>query len=131
MLNMEKNKISIVVPCFNEKEALPLFYNKITQVFNQMSQESETAGLSYELIIVDDGSMDGTLDVAKELAVNDSGVKYISFSRNFGKEAAMYAGLQHAVQQCWNQTDEAWRHQSAGPSRHSQSVLSPAQSLVS
>ena len=97
MLNMEKNKISIVVPCFNEKEALPLFYNKITQVFNQMSQESETAGLSYELIIVDDGSMDGTLDVAKELAVNDSGVKYISFSRNFGKEAAMYAGLQHAV----------------------------------
>ena len=94
---MEKNKISIVVPCFNEKEALPLFYNKITQVFNQMSQASETSGLSYELIIVDDGSMDGTLDVAKELATNDSGVKYISFSRNFGKEAAMYAGLQHAV----------------------------------
>ena len=49
---MEKNKISIVVPCFNEKEALPLFYNKITQVFDQMSQESETAGLYYELIIV-------------------------------------------------------------------------------
>ena len=94
---MEKNKISIVVPCFNEKEALPLFYNKITWVLNQMSQASETSGLSYELIIVDDGSMDGTLDVAKELATNDSGVKYISFSRNFGKEAAMYAGLQHAV----------------------------------
>lgn len=92
-----KNKISIVVPCFNEKEALPLFYNKITWVLNQMSQASETSGLSYELIIVDDGSMDGTLDVAKELATNDSGVKYISFSRNFGKEAAMYAGLQHAV----------------------------------
>lgn len=67
------------------KKALPLFYNKITQVFDQMSQESETAGLSYELIIVDDGSVDRTLDVAKELAVNDSGVKYISFSRNFGK----------------------------------------------
>ena len=62
-----------------------------------MSQASEAEGLSYELIIVDDGSMDGTLDVAKELATNDSGVKYISFSRNFGKEAAMYAGLQHAV----------------------------------
>lgn len=92
-----KNKISIVVPCFNEKEALPLFYNKIIWVLNQMSQASETSGLSYELIIVDDGSMDGTLDVAKELATNDSGVKYISFSRNFGKEAAMYAGLQHAV----------------------------------
>lgn len=86
-----------MVPCFNEKEALPLFYNKITQVLNEMSKESETAELSYELIIVDDGSSDGTLDVAKELAVNDSGVKYISFSRNFGKEAAMYAGLQHAV----------------------------------
>ena len=62
-----------------------------------MSQASEAEGLSYELIIVDDGSMDGTLDVAKELATNDSSVKYISFSRNFGKEAAMYAGLQHAV----------------------------------
>ena len=103
---MEKNKISIVVPCFNEKEALPLFYNKITWVLNQMSQASETSGLSYELIIVDDGSMDGTLDVAKELATNDSGVKYISFSRNFGKEAAMYAGLQHAVGEyvAWMQT---------------------------
>lgn len=54
---MEKNKISIVVPCFNEKEALPLFYNKIIWVLNQMSQASETSGLSYELIIVDDGSM--------------------------------------------------------------------------
>ena len=94
---MEKNKISIVVPCFNEKEALPLFYNKITWVLNQMSQASETSGLSYELIIVDDGSMDGTLYVAKELAANDSGVKYISFSRNFGKEAAIYAGLQNAT----------------------------------
>ena len=73
---MEKNKISIVVPCFNEKEALPLFYNKITWVLNQMSQASETSGLSYELIIVDDGSMDGTLDVAKELATNDSGNTY-------------------------------------------------------
>ena len=69
---MEKNKISIVVPCFNEKEALPLFYNKIIWVLNQMSQASETSGLSYELIIVDDGSMDGTLDVAKELATIDS-----------------------------------------------------------
>ena len=95
---MEKNKISIVVPCFNEKEALPLFYNKITWVLNQMSQASETSGLSYELIIVDDGSMDGTLDVAKELATNDSGAKYISFSRNFGKGGShVSAGLQHAA----------------------------------
>ena len=85
---MEKNKISIVVPCFNEKEALPLFYNKITQVFDQMSQESETTGLSYELIIVDDGSMDGTLDVAKELAVNDSGVGK-AVARVNGKVACM------------------------------------------
>ena len=90
-VDIRMDKMSIIVPCFNEKEALPLFYNKITQVLNEMSQESETVGLSYELIIVDDGSSDGTLDIAKELAANDSGVKYISFSRNFGKEAAMYA----------------------------------------
>ncbi len=64
---MEKNKISIVVPCFNEKEALPLFYNKITWVLNQMSQASEAEGLSYELIIVDDGSMDGTSMLQRSL----------------------------------------------------------------
>ena len=57
----------MVPQCFNEKEALPLFYNKITQVFDQMSQESETAGLSYELIIVDDGSVDGTLAIIAPL----------------------------------------------------------------
>lgn len=97
-----KNKISIVVPCFNEKEALPLFYNKITQVFDQMSQASETAGLSYELIIVDDGSMDGTLDVAKELAANDSGVKYISFH-------AILARRQPCMQACSMRWGNMWQ----------------------
>ncbi len=91
---MEKNKVSIIVPCFNEKEALPLFYNKISNIMQLMNQ---TVEVSFELIIVDDGSQDDTLSVAKNLADNDARVKYISFSRNFGKEAAMYAGLQHAT----------------------------------
>ena len=67
---MEKNKISIVVPCFNEKGALPLFYNKITQVFNQMSQESETAGLSYELIAIGAMEFDKLVSFAKDNAID-------------------------------------------------------------
>ena len=88
------DKISIIVPCFNEKEALPLFYNKMREVMQLMDN---TSGVSFELIIVDDGSQDDTLSVAKGMAGKDARVKYISFSRNFGKEAAMYAGLQHAT----------------------------------
>lgn len=91
---MEKSKISIVVPCFNEKEALPLFYDKVMDVMQMMER---TADVSFEMIIVDDGSQDDTLKVARHLADEDDRVKYISFSRNFGKEAAMYAGLQHAT----------------------------------
>ena len=81
--------LSIIVPCCNEQEVLPLFYRKTGEVL-------EKIGCEYELIFVDDGSRDGTLAVMKDLAAKDQHVKYLSFSRNFGKESAMYAGLSNA-----------------------------------
>ncbi|MCR5467719.1 MAG: glycosyltransferase family 2 protein [Lachnospiraceae bacterium] len=83
------NRVSIIVPCKNEEEVLPKFYDEIVKVL-------EENRYTYELIIVNDGSTDGTLEVAKELANRNSNIKYISFSRNFGKEAAMYAGFCNA-----------------------------------
>lgn len=81
------DKISIVVPCYNESDVIPLFYSSVTEVM-------EKIGTDYELIFVDDGSSDGTLNLIKMLADKDNKIKYISFSRNFGKESAMYAGLE-------------------------------------
>ena len=83
-------KISIVVPCYNESEAIPYFYEEIQKVFPQMDA-------TYELVFVDDGSKDSSLEVMKSLAKKDERVIYLSFSRNFGKEAAIYAGLQHST----------------------------------
>lgn len=80
--------ISIIVPCYNEQEVLPIFYKEITRVAADM------AGYDFEFIFVDDGSKDETLSECKKLAESDDRVKYVSFSRNFGKEAAMYAGLE-------------------------------------
>lgn len=82
--------ISVVVPCYNEQGALPFYYDKMKEVMALMPE------LSFEIIIVDDGSTDGTLEAAKQLAKIDERIRYISFSRNFGKEAAMYAGLKNA-----------------------------------
>ena len=82
--------ISIVVPCYNEEAALPLFYKEITRVAGEM------APLEMEFLFVDDGSRDGTLPLLRQLAREDPRVRFLSFSRNFGKEAAMLAGLQHA-----------------------------------
>lgn len=82
--------ISIVVPCYNEQEALPVFYNEITKIAEEMSYAN------FEFIFVDDGSKDDTLIIAKKLRQSDSRVRYISFSRNFGKEAGIYAGLKAA-----------------------------------
>lgn len=84
-------KISVVVPCYNEEEAIPFFYREIGTVQKNMSE------YEFEIIFVDDGSKDRTLIVAKELANKDKQIKYISFSRNFGKEAAIYAGLSKAT----------------------------------
>ena len=85
---MKKKMISIVVSCYNEEEALPLFYKEITKISKKMKD------LEFEFIFVDDGSNDKTLDILKKLNKKDKRVEYISFSRNFGKEAAMYAGLE-------------------------------------
>lgn len=84
-------KISIVVPCYNEEMALPHFYSEITKVMTDMNY------VEFEIILVNDGSRDNTLQVAKELSLKDNRIKYVSFSRNFGKEAAMYAGFKEAT----------------------------------
>ena len=81
--------ISLVVPCYNEQESLPFLYNAISEV--RAGQKS--AGNTFEFIFVNDGSRDKTADVIRDLAAKDPDVKYVFFSRNFGKEAAMYAGL--------------------------------------
>lgn len=79
--------VSLMVPCYNEEEALPYLYDALCKVMEDCSK------YEYELIFVNDGSRDKTLSVLKDMAEKDSRVRYISFSRNFGKEAAMYAGL--------------------------------------
>lgn len=85
--------ISIVVPCFNEEEAIPIFYEETIKVIKSMNLSS------YEFVFVDDGSSDRTLEVLHELSQKDSNVHFVSFSRNFGKEAGLYAGLSKACGQ--------------------------------
>ncbi|HFI0447326.1 TPA: glycosyltransferase family 2 protein [Streptococcus suis] len=81
--------ISVIVPCFNEEEAVPYFYDAMEKVRKEMGEQ-------FEYIFVNDGSKDGTLTVLRQLSGQDRAVRYLSFSRNFGKEAALYAGLQAA-----------------------------------
>lgn len=88
-------KVSIVVPCYNEQEALPYFMNAITEI----SDGLESRGKKIEIIFIDDGSTDQTMKLIKSYAQKDARVKYLSFSRNFGKESAMYAGF------CWASGD--------------------------
>ncbi|MBR1416604.1 MAG: glycosyltransferase family 2 protein [Bacilli bacterium] len=88
---MSKKKLSIVVSCFNEEEALPMFYKAISNVAEKMDN------LDFEFLFVDDGSSDNTLKLLKKYSSHDDKVRFISFSRNFGKEAAMYAGLKEST----------------------------------
>ncbi|MCL2859572.1 MAG: glycosyltransferase family 2 protein [Oscillospiraceae bacterium] len=91
MESKEKSKISIIVPCYNEEDTLKLFYPELTKVIDSMKN------IEWELIFINDGSKDKTLKMLKELQQSDARVKYVSFSRNFGKEAAMFAGLEKAT----------------------------------
>ena len=84
--------ISVIVPSYNEEESLPYFYEAIEKERPAFQKED----VQLELIFVDDGSRDKTLEVVKKLAAKDPTVHYISFSRNFGKEAAIYAGLKNS-----------------------------------
>ena len=86
------DKISIVVPCYNEELSLPYFYDEITRVAEEMKDNAV-----FELIFVNDGSADNTIKVLRELKRKDNRVRYVSFSRNFGKEAAMYAGFKETT----------------------------------
>ena len=80
-------KISLIIPCYNEEESLPPLYEELKRVTAEMTD------YTFEMLFIDDGSKDRTLPILKEMAQTDERVKYISFSRNFGKESAMYAGF--------------------------------------
>ena len=82
--------ISIIVPCFNEEESLALFFSEMEKIKFQLNDH-------FEYIFVNDGSKDRTLAILRELNQKNNSVRYLSFSRNFGKEAALYAGLKHAT----------------------------------
>lgn len=84
-------KISIIVPCYNEEESIPFFYEEITKVAGEMKE------VTFEFLFINDGSSDKTLEVLRKYAKKDKRVRYISFSRNFGKEAAMYAGFENCT----------------------------------
>ena len=83
-------KISIIIPCYNEEESLPYFYKEIDKISKQIKA-------NFEFIFVNDGSKDNTISIIRKYSKKDKRVKYLNFSRNFGKEAAMYAGLEHST----------------------------------
>ena len=86
-----KKLLSVIISCYNEEESIPLFYKEINKVSKEMNY------LNFEFIFVNDGSKDNTLNIVKKLTKKDKRVKFISFSRNFGKEAAMLAGLEYSI----------------------------------
>lgn len=86
-----KKILSVVVPCYNEEAVLPVFYQEITKISEEMVRE-----VDFEFVFVDDGSSDGTLAEIEKLAASDKRVRFVSFSRNFGKEAGLLAGLEYA-----------------------------------
>ncbi len=91
---MKKYLLSIIVPCYNEEAALPFFLEEIKKIADKMSAAYD---LEFEMLFINDGSRDNTLEILRNAAKQDSRIRYISFSRNFGKEAAMYAGFQNCT----------------------------------
>ena len=89
------NKISIVVPMYNEEQVANEFYRRTTNVLNNLP-------FDYEIIIVNDGSRDKTLEIILDLARKDEHIKVINFSRNFGHQAAITAGIENANRRCHN-----------------------------
>lgn len=87
--------LTVIVPCFNEEEAIPFFYKEINKTREEFNKEFPE--VAFELLFIDDGSKDNTLNVLKELRKDDESVHYVSFSRNFGKEAGIYAGLKKST----------------------------------
>lgn len=87
---MEKKQLTLIVPAYNEEETIPLFYKETKKV------EAEMPQVHVEYLFIDDGSTDRTLEVLRRLSAEDEQVHYVSFSRNFGKESAIYAGLEKA-----------------------------------
>lgn len=85
-------KISIVVPCYNEEEVIGMFYEELMKVINKLEDK-----YSYEIVFIDDGSKDNTLKMLKDLRKENEHIRIISFSRNFGKESAIYAGLSNST----------------------------------
>ena len=83
--------LSVVVPCYNEEEAIPLYYSAMKEVMDRFGREYPDLG--FEFVFVDDGSSDGTMKAIRDLRQKDERVHFVSFSRNFGKEAALFAGL--------------------------------------
>lgn len=82
--------VDVIVPCFNEADGLNIFYEETSRILNQIKD------YTFTYIFIDDGSKDSTLEIIKNLASKDTNVKFISFSKNFGKEAGMYAGLKNS-----------------------------------
>ena len=85
-----KGTVTLIVPCYNEEESLPIFYHAVCDVAQTLPDYQMT------FLLINDGSKDNTLQIMRDLAAKDERVKYLSFSRNFGKEAAMYAGFCNA-----------------------------------
>jgi len=88
-----KKKISIVVPCYNEEETIPLFHSALTKAIDEREEQ-------FEVLFVNDGSVDKTQEILEGLAGNDNRIKVISFSRNFGQQAALFCGLEHSTGDC-------------------------------
>ena len=86
--------LTVIVPCYNEEEAIPFFYEEMLKTIDVFNKD--IPGVDFEMLFINDGSKDRTLEVLREYSAKDNRVHYVSFSRNFGKEAGIYAGLDNA-----------------------------------